>query len=105
MKIRGRPLSTPKMKNEDALIENFVSLQHVLTNLAEKLNKLSENIADLISIFTQAAKSFEENQPQADTELINKIEAILEQNKIIARGISIIEERTRGQGSRQLPRL
>lgn len=89
----------------DALVENFVELQHVLTNLAEKINRLSENVAELVSIFTQSAKSFEEKQPQADSDLINKLDALLEQNKIIARGISIIEERTRQESPRQLPRF
>lgn len=87
----------------NALLENFVGLQHVLTNLAEKLNKLSENVATLISIFTKAAKSFEENQPQSDNGLVKKLEALLEQNKIIARGLSLIEERTRGQEPRRQP--
>lgn len=87
----------------DALIENFVGLQHVLTNLAEKINKLTENVAQLVSIFTQAAKSFEEKQPQVDNNLIKKLEMILEQNRTLARGLSILEERTREQ-SRQILR-
>lgn len=92
------------MENEvnDALIENFVELQHVLINLAEKLNKLSDNVAALVSIFTQAAKSFEEKQPQSDIELLRKLSMILEQNKIIARGLSIIEERMRQESKQRL---
>lgn len=80
------------------LIENFINLQKVLTNLATKLDSLSSNISQLLRLFEMSAKSFAEKEGEGmDREFINKLNLLLEQNRVIARGITLIEERLRGE--------
>ena len=82
-----------------ALIENFVSLQKVMTNLAIKFDKLSDNISTLLQLFEISAKSFAEKQgissTEKDREFLNKINMLLEQNKTIAKGLTLMEEKMR----------
>lgn len=88
----------PEIKEE--VIQNFVDLQDVLSNLALKIDDLTQQISKLLRIFEEAAKSFH-NAPASeegkDKEVHNTMKTLLDQNKIIAKGISIIEERTRNQ--------
>jgi seryl-tRNA synthetase len=99
-----------------ALIENFVNLQKVLTNLSIKFDGLSDNITRLLQIFEISAKSFirknEEgfgNTPREDKELLNKLDSLVDQNKTIARGLTLIEEKIRhkiyGENVQQNPVL
>ena len=85
-------ISVPK-----ALIENFVALQKVQTNLTEKLDNLAKQISELLKLFESTAKTFSENPAvltsERDQEFITKINQLLEQDKVIAKGITYIEER------------
>src|SRR3989338_6779944 len=47
-----------KLDTEQALLENFVSLQRVLTNLSIKFDSLSDNISKLLQLFEISAKGF-----------------------------------------------
>jgi hypothetical protein len=83
-----------------ALIENFVNLQKVLTNLTIKFDALSDNLNRLLQIFEISAKSFikrneEPSWGREDKELLNKIDTMLEQNKTIAKGLTLMEEKIR----------
>ena len=76
------------------LIENFVSLQKVLTDLVIKLDNLSNNIEKLLELFETSAKSLAENKDLGnDKETSRKIDTLLEQNKTIAKGLSLMNER------------
>src|SRR3989344_4868469 len=76
------------------LIENFVSLQKVLTDLVIKLDNLSNNIEKLLELFETSAKSIAENKDLGnDKETSRKIDTLLEQNKTIAKGLSLMNER------------
>ena len=90
------------------LVENFVSLQKAFTNTAIKLDSLSDNINKLLQLFEISAKSFVEKQknsiPQEhlerakelrEREFIEKIDKMLDQNKTIAKGITLMEEKLR----------
>jgi hypothetical protein len=81
-----------------ALIENFVSLQKVLTNLTIKFDALSDNISKLLQLFEISAKTFirknEEGVPE-DKEILNKLNTLLEQNKTVAKGLTLVEEKIR----------
>ncbi|MDP4039177.1 MAG: hypothetical protein Q8P57_01180 [Candidatus Pacearchaeota archaeon] len=105
-KTAKKTTTKPKEKLEDKIIQNLVALQKVHINLAEKFNSLSEQISNLLALFEASAKSFAK-QPQIqatekDKEFLEKIDKLLEQNKTIAKGLSLIEEKTRerlyGQG-------
>ncbi len=79
------------------VLDNFVKLQNVLSNLAVKMDLLTRRIDDLVTIFENASKSFSEQDIHAEKKTAKKIDLVLDQNKTIARGISILEERTRNQ--------
>src|SRR3989344_5628516 len=93
-----------KFNDEDlqkALIENFISLQKVLTNLSVKFDELSSNISKLLQLFEISAKSFTEKyssgdfgkQSQADQEFLKKLDSLLDQNKTISKAILLMEEK------------
>lgn len=80
-----------------ALIDNFIGLQKVQTNLAEKLNALTNQLSELLRLFESTAKTFAENPAvltsERDKEFIDKINQLLEQDRVIAKGVIYIEER------------
>ncbi|MEK6825436.1 MAG: hypothetical protein AABY00_01480 [Nanoarchaeota archaeon] len=81
------------------LIENLISLQKVHTDLAEKFNNLSDQIANLLGLFEMAARSFARNPvnqaTEKDKEFLEKIDKMLDQNKVLAKGLMMMEERMR----------
>ena len=97
---------TPKTKSsrddkiEKVLIENFVSLQKVMTNLSVKFDNLTNQISKLLELFeisakTLAKKDFSlEKESEGERKITGKIDNLLEQNKIIARGITLLHEPT-----------
>lgn len=85
----------PDIKED--LASHLVRLENVLSNLAIKLDNLANNINHLLILFEESAKSIQEKQPESNTDLTNSLKTLLDQNKIIAKGISIIEERLRRQ--------
>ncbi len=87
---------------EKTLVENFVGLQKVMTNMVLKLDVLSNQISELLNLFEVSAKTLAEKGgiPQggiADKRLLEKVDNILEQNRTIARGISLLHEPPRQQ--------
>ena len=90
---------------KEEVIRNFLNLQDVLSKVAVKLDNLSTNIEKLLNLFAQTAKSFQETLPEhhQDHELLETMKTMLEQNKIIAKSLSIIEERTRQPQSQSQP--
>ncbi len=79
--------------------ENLVQLQKVHINLAEKFSHLSAQVEALLGLFEVAAKSFVDNPAnqvaEKDKEFLEKIENVLEQNKTLARGLTLVEEKMR----------
>lgn len=92
-------------EREQLLIENFVGLQHAMTNLSIKFSALSENINKLLQIFEEAANKFsseperreiiKEPGNELNKDLIRKIDSLIDQNKTIAQGLVIMEEKLR----------
>jgi len=84
---------------EEKILENLVSLQKVHADLAEKFNRLSEQISGLLSLFENAARSFAQNPAnqvsEKDKDFLEKIDRLLDQNKTIAKGLTLMEERIR----------
>ncbi|MDP2925402.1 MAG: hypothetical protein Q8N99_03455 [Nanoarchaeota archaeon] len=100
--VEQKSKSLSKSELEQALIDNFVNLQKVLTNLAIKFDELSNNISKLLQLFEISAKTFAEkyseatvNPEEVDKEFIKKLDSLLEQNKVISKGIMLMEERIR----------
>ncbi len=86
-----------KSEFEQTLLDNFVNLQKVLTNIAVKFDTLSDQISKLLQLFEISAKSFAEKslESEIDGESLDKLDTLLEQNKTIAKGIMLMEERMR----------
>ncbi len=82
-------------KVEAVLIENFVSLQHVMTNIAIKMDNLSGQISRLLELFEVSAKTLAEKGLAGGTDMrvAAKLDSLIEQNKVLARGIALIHEK------------
>jgi len=102
----ANPRKLTKIELEKKLIDNFVNLQRVLTNLSIKFDSLSDQISKLLQLFEISAKNFAEKTSglsieggrEKDKEFLDKIDTLLEQNKTIAKGITLMEERLRERG-------
>lgn len=92
---------------EEALIDNFVNMQRVLTNLIAKFDDLSKNISKMLELFEIAAKSFADKESEkpsdVDLEFVKKLDALLDQNKTISKGIMLMEEKIRQKNIPQMP--
>lgn len=84
---------------ETKIIENLTALQKVNLDLAEKFDSLTKQLSGLLELFENAAKSFGHLQgPQIsekDKEFLDKVDKLLEQNKTIAKGLTLMEEKMR----------
>ena len=87
-----------KSEIEKVLVENFVSLQKVMTNLSIKFDNLTKQISKLLELFEISAKAlaeknFDLEKDGKDKKIIEKIDNLLEQNKTIARGLTLMHEK------------
>jgi hypothetical protein len=84
---------------QEKLIENNIELQKVNTMMAQKFDSLTIQISTLLDLFETSAKTFASNPvnqlPEKDTDLLEKLDKLLDQNKVIARGLTLMEERVR----------
>jgi hypothetical protein len=86
-----------EIKMQPILTENFITLQKVMVNLSSKLDGLTKQISDLLNIFetsakTLAKKDFKFNTGENNQEIIERLNNLNEQNKIIASGLSMIHQ-------------
>jgi len=95
---------------EKTLVENFVGLQKVMTNLAIKLDGLSNQISRLLNLFEISAKTLAEKGSAQqiginEKRILEKIDNLVDQNRTIARGVSLLHENPSQQSSapRQQP--
>ncbi len=91
--------SPSDVRIEKALVENFVSLQKVMVNLSVKFDNLTNKISKLLELFEISAKALAEKdmdieQGKKDNkEFLQKLDTILDQNKTIARGMTLMHEK------------
>ena len=100
VKKKKAPASEKKFtarEREELLIENFVGLQHAMTNMSIKFGALSDNISKLLEIFEESAKNFVSGGRPDDAEMLTKIDSLLNQNKTIAKGLVLMEGKLRGR--------
>jgi predicted RNase H-like nuclease (RuvC/YqgF family) len=92
--------SMTRKEMDQALLDNFVNLQKVLTNMTGKFEQLSNNLSKLLQLFELSAKSFAGKPDKVsgvDEDFLKKLDSLLEQNKLISKGITMMEERVRGR--------
>jgi hypothetical protein len=82
---------------ENVLVANFISLQKVMTNLAVKFDNLGAQISKLLELFEISAKTLAEkdidlSKGKEDKKVVEKLDTLLDQNKIIARGLTLLHE-------------
>jgi len=91
--------TSSEVKVEKILVENFVSLQKVMTNLSIKFDNLANQISKLLGLFEISAKALAkkdfdlEKGGKDNKRIIEKIDNLLDQNKTIARGLTLIHEK------------
>ena len=81
---------------DKALVDNFVALQKVMTDMASRFDELSNNISKLLEIFETSAKSLSEKDVDFDknnSEINSKLDKILDQNKTLSRNMSMFGNR------------
>jgi len=94
------PRTTADREIEHAILKNLVELQKVQTNLSEKFSHLAKEISSLLALFEITARNFAKNVPTndqytKDKEFLEKIDKLLDQNKTLAKGLTLMEERMR----------
>ena len=83
---------------ERAIIENFVAFQKVMTNLSLRFDNLSSQISKLLALFEASAKNLArkdfnvEKGNQDSKEILSQLNTLAGQNKIIARGLTLMHE-------------
>jgi hypothetical protein len=88
------------------LIENFVDMQKALVNTTQKIEDLTVQVSKLLQLFELSAKSFigkvdeKVSEIEKDQEFLTKLNALLDQNKLIAKGVTLMEENIRERASR-----
>jgi hypothetical protein len=80
------------------MMENLISLQRVIVNLSVKLDSLADKISKLLELFEISAKSLAERgidyeNYKGNKELSQKVNSLFEQNKTIAKGLTMMYER------------
>jgi hypothetical protein len=100
-KTTNKRTSSKADKNlEKILIENFISMQKVMTHLAEKFDKLDKQVSSLLDLFEKSAKTISEKEinleiqgnEENQKEVMEKLQSLLDQNKLIAKGITLMHE-------------
>jgi len=106
VKKEGSEKKMSKAEIERALIDNFITMQKVLTNLSVRFDDLSAKMEKLLEVFEISAKSFAEKYPEGmtekptadvETDFLRKLDALLDQNKTIAKGIMLMEEKIKNK--------
>jgi hypothetical protein len=88
---------------QEILIENFVGLQKAMTNMSIRFESLSDQIRKLLEVFELSAKSMISQAPDSKEkdEILGKINNLLDQNKTIARGLVVLEDKLRSSQNSQ----
>ena len=84
---------------EKALIQSSIALQKVVVDVGKKFDKLSSEIEKLLQLFEMSAKTLAEKEVDLTQEkkqykeIINKLDSLVDQNKVLARGVTMEQER------------
>lgn len=89
-----------QIEMQPILVENFVALQKVMVNLSAKLDNQNTQLTRLLNLFELSAKSLAKKGFKLEgseagipsKEVMDKLGELSEQNKVIARGMTLIHE-------------
>ncbi len=85
------------------LVDNSVQLQKLTISLVESNNKLVKKVDDLVSLFEEAAKNVSSGNYEEIVTLNNKINSLIQENKQLARGLVLMEQKFKQGGFRASP--
>ncbi len=98
-----------KSETEKLLLENFVALQKVMTNLSQRFDDLTHQISELLKLFEDSAKVIVKNEVEkkkedrGDKQLLDTMISVLDQNKVIAKGLTLMYETITDSGNFSKP--
>ena len=102
-KKRKKSVKKRASSTEKKLVENFVALQKVMTNLAVNFDNLSSRIQKLLDLFDISAKALAEKdfgvekEIKSEKEINSKLDTLIEHNKVLARGLALLHEKNTGE--------
>lgn len=81
------------------LIENSIALQKKLIELVEAINETNSKLNNVLDLIENASKEIVKKEKEraktkreGESELANKLDELIKQNKIIARGLILLEK-------------
>jgi len=86
-----------EIKMQPVLVNNFIALQRVMVNLSSKFEKLNTQLSSLLNTFEMAAKTlakkdFKFGQGEDSEKVVGELKELKEQNKVLAKGLTMIHE-------------
>jgi len=89
--------TTSQVNVEKTLIDNFIALQKVMTNLALKFDDLSGQLSKLLDLFQISAKALAEKNfnvmgTKEHENILKRLDNMSEQNKVLAKGLTLLHE-------------
>lgn len=101
-------MPTKKSDSESKKLEHYSeSLAKANKDLLEQMEKLTHRVDKLVGIFEEASKhvgEVETNEAKINA-LATKLESLLEQNKVIAKGLIMLEKYVRGKTESEVTRI
>ena len=79
-------------KLDKALAQNMIALQSVMVSLTEKLGGLTDKVSNLVELFESSAKAIAEKDFKQNKKMEGQLDNLAEQNKILARGLTLLHE-------------
>ena len=97
VKTRVITRTTSQTDVEKTLVNNFIALQKVMTNLALKFDDLSNQLSKLLDLFQISAKAlaekdFEVLSKKEHEDILKRLDNMSEQNKVLAKGLTLLHE-------------
>ena len=83
---------------ENVLIQNSTEMQKIMLKLIERFDRLSTKIEELLELFEDSAKVLVKKEMESgksdnlSKELLEKINKLADQNRVIAKGLTLIHE-------------
>ncbi len=97
-----------EIKLQPVLVNNFVALQRVMVNLSTKFERLNTQLSTLLNTFEMAAKTlakkdFKLGQGEDSAKVVNELKELKEQNKVLAKGLTMLHEDEQEQKQMMAP--
>ena len=100
-----------RVEMQPVLVENFIALQRVMINLSQKFENLNVQTSKLLELFETSAKALakkdfklgNEADLESQKQIMDKVNTLSEQNKIIAKGLTMLHEQQETQPTQMMP--